>query len=135
MKNTFAKESFLPLGLASTWAGALSAAIDFIVAPVYVGARKKKLQAIACSLLTAAQILTPSATFAADPSCAGNGCDSLTFYWESGCHKIRNIGSRPVKFTWGLFSGRVKPTEAVSMMNPFGGCVQGIVGSRAAFLD
>lgn len=136
MNKAHAKEIFLTFGLETIRASCLSRATNFIYALTHTGTQKNKRQVIACSLLAAAQILTPTATFAMDSQCTGNGCDSLSFYWDSGCHKIRNIGSRPVKFTWGLFSGRLNPSETTSMMNPFGGgCVSGIVGSRTAYLD
>lgn len=87
-------------------------------------------------VVAAALMISPPAAFSADPDCSGDGCDSLSFYWEAPCHKIRNIGNRPVKWTWGAFSGRLKPTESTAIINPFGGgCVQGIIGSRSAYLD
>jgi hypothetical protein len=87
-------------------------------------------------LLIMVLVGSPQAARSADPNCSGDGCDSLSFYWEAPCHKIKNIGSRPVKWTWGAFSGRLKPTEIATMMNPFGGgCVSNMLGVRAAVLD
>lgn len=92
-------------------------------------------QLVACTLVTAIQVLVPQPVYAADPFCQGNGCEAVSFYWEAGCHRVRNIGSQPVKFTWGLWSGRLKPSESTPILNPFGGCAQGIVGDRSAYLD
>ena len=87
-------------------------------------------------LLIAGLNVSPQAAFSADPNCTGNACDSLSFYWEAPCHMVKNIGTQPVKWTWGAFSGRLKPTESTPMKNPFGGgCVPTMMGTRTAVFD
>lgn len=96
--------------------------------------KRQKLAALAG--LAVFSLGTSQPALPSDPNCLGDACDSLSFYWEAPCHKIRNIGNRPVKWKWGEFSGRLKPTEVATMVDPFGGgCVPYMMGQRTATFD
>ena len=92
-------------------------------------------KSLAFSLLAAAQSFLPNQAMAADPDCKGNGCDSLSFVYASGCCKIRNISGQPVRWSWGIYSGRLKPTEATTLLLPNGQCNQMLIGERTAQID
>ena len=72
----------------------------------------------------------------AGQSCTGNACADLRTSYEgeapNGCHIVTNIGSRTLYFTWGAFSGYLRPQQTSSLENPFGGCIQYIVGNLTA---
>jgi hypothetical protein len=78
-----------------------------------------------------------TAAVIADANCDGNACKDLQYSYvgkaPTGCHTLKNIGTRTFHYTWGSnFSNDLGPGQSNVIANFNGACLQYVAGRRTA---